>query len=70
MSKKVTVIPANGTTPASAVVEDAKIADILTTALSADSAVTGTYGLVQKAALFVGGMAVQSKRKMGTFNPL
>lgn len=70
MSNKVTVIPANGNTPASATVVEAKIADILTTALSTDSAVTGTYGLIQKGALFVGGMAVQSKRKLGTFNPL
>lgn len=70
MSNKVTVIPANGSNPATATVVEAKIADILTTALSTDSAVTGTYGLIQKAALFVGGMAVQSKRRQGTFNPL
>lgn len=70
MSHKIVVTPANGTTPASASVSDAKIMDILTTAISTDSAVTGTYGLIQKAALFVGGMAVQSKRKLDTFNPL
>lgn len=70
MSHKVTIIPANGSTPATATVVDAKIMDILTTAISTDSAVTGTYGLLQKAALFVGGMAVQNKRRVGTFNPL
>lgn len=65
MSKKV-IINAEGR----ASVEDAKIVDILTTAVSADSAVTGTYGLVQKALFLVGGMALQSKRKNGTWNPL
>lgn len=65
MSKKV-IINAAG----QASVEDAKIVDILTTAVSADSAVTGTYGLVQKGLLLVGGMALQSKRKNGTWNPL
>lgn len=69
MSKKVTIVPgANGAS--TAVVEEAQIIDILTTAISTDSAVTGTYGLLQKAALFMGGMAVQSKRKLNTFNPL
>lgn len=70
MSKKVTIIPASGNTPATATVVDATISDILTTAISTDSAVTGTYGLVQKGLLVVGGMAIQNKRKMGTFNPL
>lgn len=70
MSHKITVVPGAGTAPATAVVEEAKILDIITTALSTDSAVTGTYGLMQKAALFIGGMAVQSKRKLGSFNPL
>lgn len=70
MSHKVTVVPgANGGAP-TAVVEDAKIIDILSTVLSTDAALTGTYGLLQKTALFVGGMSVQNKRRMGSFNPL
>lgn len=70
MSHKVTVVPGTGTNPATAVVEEAQILDIITTALSTDSAVTGTYGLIQKAGLFIGGMSVQNKRKLGSFNPL
>lgn len=66
MSKKL-VLAADGAT---ATVAEATISDIFTTAISTDTAVTGTYGLVQKALLLVGGMAIQSKRKLGTFNPL
>lgn len=66
MSKKI-VLSADGAT---ATVTDASFVDILTTALSTDSALTGAYGLVQKVGLFVGGMAVQSYRKNGTWNPL
>lgn len=70
MSHKIVVTPAVGNTPAAAVVSEAKVMDIVTTLFSSDSAVVGTYGLIQKAALFAGGMSVQSKRKLGTFNPL
>jgi len=70
MSHKIVVTPAAGSTPASATVTEAKIMDILTTAVSSTEAVTGTYGLVQKAAFVVGGMAIQSKRLRGDFNPL
>lgn len=66
MSKKI-VLAANG---GSATVADATIGDIFTTVISTDTAVTGTYGLVQKALLLVSGMSIQSKRKLGTFNPL
>lgn len=66
MSKKI-VLAANGAT---ATVADATIGDIFTTVISTDTAVTGTYGLVQKGLLLVGGMSIQSKRKLGTFNPL
>lgn len=66
MSKKI-VLAADRAT---ATVADASIGDILTTVISTDSAVTGTYGLVQKGLLLVGGMMIQSKRKLGTFNPL
>lgn len=70
MSHKIVVTPAVGNTPAAAVVTEAKIMDTVTTLFSTDSAVTGTLGLAQKAALFAGGMIVQSKRKLGTYNPL
>lgn len=66
MSKKI-VLAANGAT---ATVANATIGDIFTTVISTDTAVTGTYGLVQKGLLLVGGMSIQSKRKLGTFNPL
>lgn len=70
MSYKIVVTPAVGSTPAAAVVTEAKIADILTTAVSTDSAVTGTYGLIQKGLMVVGGMSIQSKRLRDSFNPL
>lgn len=66
MSKKI-VLAADGST---ATVAEATISDIVTTVVSTNSAVTGTYGLVQRGLLVVGGMAIQSKRKLGTFNPL
>lgn len=66
MSKKI-VLAADGTT---ATVSEAVIGDILTTAISTNEAVTGMYGLAQKAAFLVGGMMIQSKRKQDTFNPL
>lgn len=64
-NKKVTV-SADGAT---ATVADAKIMDIATTAISTDSAVTGVYGLAQRAALVIGGMTINSYRLRGSFNP-
>lgn len=64
-SKKVT-LSADGTT---ATVAAATVGDIFTTLLSADSAVTGMYGLTQRAGLFVAGMALQNKRVGGSLNP-
>jgi hypothetical protein len=66
MSHKV-IVTGTGAT-ATAAVSEAKIADILTTAISTDSAVTGTYGLIQKAGLVVLGMGFQSSRKGGSWN--
>lgn len=66
MSKKI-VLAADGAT---ASVADATVADIFTSVISTDTAVTGTYGLVQRGLLVVAGMSIQSKRKLGTFNPL
>jgi hypothetical protein len=67
MANKKVILSADGAT---ATVADATISDIFTTLISSNEAVTGTYGLFQRGALFVGGMAVQSKRKSGTWNPL
>lgn len=66
MSKKI-VLSADG---ASATVADAVVMDVLTTAISTSEAVTGTYGLIQKA-LFVGaGMAIQNNRLGRGWNPI
>lgn len=53
-----------------ATVAEAKPTDILTTAVSTTSAVTGTYGLIQKAALVGLGMAVQNNRLGRGWNPI
>lgn len=65
MSKKVTLNAAGD----AATVADATLSDIFTTAISTDSAVTGMYGLAQKALLFVGGMATQNMRLGNGLNP-
>jgi hypothetical protein len=65
MSTKVTVA-ADGL---SATVAPATMGDVLTTLVSTDSAITGTYGLVQRAGLFVAGMATQEYRRTGRLNP-
>lgn len=66
MSKIVT-LSADGAT---ATVADAKIMDIVTTAVSTNSAVTGTYGLIQRGLFLVGGMAIQNNRLGRGWNPL
>lgn len=66
MSKKIT-LSADGAT---ATVAEATMMDIVTTAVSTDSAVTGTYGLVQKGLLLVGGMAIQNNRLGRGWNPI
>lgn len=48
--------------------KDAELVDLFTTIISTNSAVTGGYGLIQRGALFVAGMATQSKLKSGSFN--
>lgn len=65
MSKKI-VVDAAGVPTAT----DAELLDIFTTVLSTDTALTGVYGLVQKAGLVVAGMSFQNKRKIDTFNPI
>jgi len=66
MSKKV-VLNAAGD---AATVTDAVLSDVLTTAISTNEALTGTYGLVQKAGLVFFGMAFQEQRRSGSWNPL
>jgi len=67
MASKKIVLSADGAT---ATVTAAVASDILTTAISSDSTLSGTYGFAQKALLVVAGMSIQSKRKLDTFNPL
>jgi hypothetical protein len=43
--------------------------DILTTTFSTTQVLTGTYGLVQKGLIFVGGMAFQNNRLGNGLNP-
>lgn len=64
-SKKVT-LSADGAT---ATVADAEVGDIFTTVLDSDTAITGTYGYLQKAGLVIAGMAVQNNRVKGSWNP-
>lgn len=52
-----------------ATVADAEIGDIFTTILSDTKAVTGAYGLIQKAGLVMGGMTINSFRLRRSFNP-
>jgi len=66
MSKKITL----SADEATATVANATVGDIFSTAVSTDSAVTGMYGLAQKALLVAGGMMVNSYRLRGSFNPL
>lgn len=66
MSKKITL----SADEATATVADATIGDAFSTLFSTDSAVTGMYGLAQKAALVVSGMTINSYRLRGSFNPI
>jgi len=66
-SQKVTAVEdANGTVTVTA--KPAELMDVVTTAFSTDSALTGAYGFAQKAALVVTGMSIQSKLKTNSFN--
>lgn len=67
MSKKVTIVEKEGVSEA--VVSDATIGDIVTTIVSTDSAVTGVYGIVQRAGLVLAGMSAQEFRRTGSLNP-
>lgn len=68
IKSQVVTVTENASGVKSATVKDASLLDVVTTALSADSAVTGLMGLSQRAAFFVGGMAVQSKLKANSYN--
>lgn len=66
MSKKITLSADEKT----ATVADATISDILTTAVSGNTCVTGTYSYIQKALMVFGGMAVQNNRLGRGWNPI
>lgn len=65
-SKKVTLNAAGD----AATIAVAKLGDILTTAISTDSALTGMYGLLQKGGLVAIGMTANAYRLRGSFNPI
>jgi len=67
MASKKFVLSADGLT---ATVADAVISDILTTAISTTEALTGPYGLMQKALFTAGGMAIQNNRLGRGWNPI
>lgn len=67
VSQKVTVAE-NAAGAVTVTAKPAELVDVLTTAFSTDSALTGTYGFGQKAALVLAGMSIQSKRKTDSFN--
>jgi len=66
MTSKLLTLSADGAT---ATVAPAEMLDIVTTALSSNKALTGTYGLVQKLGLVGVGMSIQNYRKAGSLNP-
>lgn len=67
-TNKLVTVAADGAN--TAIVADAVMADVLTSAFSTTAAVTGTYGLVQKGLIFVAGMAVQNNRLGRGWNPI
>lgn len=66
MTSKLLTLSADGAT---ATVASAEMLDIVTTTLSSDKALTGTYGLIQKLGLIGVGMSIQNNRKVGSLNP-
>lgn len=68
-SQKVTVVK-NAEGVVTATREDAVFADIFTTLISSDQAVTGIMGIGQKAGLVAAGMVIQEYRRSGSLNPL
>lgn len=66
MSDKKVTLASTGT----ATSEDAVVSDIVTTALSTNTFVSGTYNIVQKLMIFGAGMALQNYRRLGSWNPV
>jgi hypothetical protein len=66
MASKKIVLSADETT---ATVADATMGDIVSTLFASGEAVTGAYGYIQSATLFVAGMAVQNNRLGRGLNP-
>jgi len=67
MTSKKIVLAADGLT---ATVADATMTDIFTSLISTTESLSGTYGLVQKALLVGGGMALQNNRLGRGWNPI
>ena len=68
-SQKVTVVKgADGKSTATC--EDAVLMDVLTTAVSSDQTLTGSYGFGQKVGFVALGMMIQEYRRSGSLNPL
>jgi hypothetical protein len=66
MASKKVVLSADETT---ATVAEATLGDVFSTLISSSEAVTGPYGYIQKAGLFVAGMSLQNNRLGRGFNP-
>jgi hypothetical protein len=66
MASKLLTLSADETT---ATVADATVTDIFTTVLDQNKAVTGLYGLGQRAGLVLTGMMVQNIRVGNGWNP-
>lgn len=68
MSKKIKVVTAaDGAVTLTHT--DAGISDLATTLLGTDEVLSGSYALIQRAGLVVGGMALQQFRNDGNWNP-
>lgn len=63
MSKKLTINAAED----AVTIETATVGDMLTTLISTDTVLTGTYGLVQKLGLLGGGMVISNKMHSNEF---
>jgi len=67
MKSRVVTVAGTDAVPVLTSVE-AEFTDVFTTLFSTTEALTGMYGLLQRGALFAGGMMLQSKRMGGGLN--
>lgn len=66
-SQKITITTDSAGKPTAAIA-DSDVFDVLTTAISTDTVVSGTHGLIQRASFFVAGMSVNNYLKTKSFN--